>query len=58
MLLKGGTGACAAMKGMVIIKATKGSEIFEMEDFGSEMTPELREQEDRLRVELERQQGA
>lgn len=30
--------------------------IFEMEDFGEEMTPKLREQEDRLRAELERQQ--
>lgn len=32
--------------------------LFEMEDFGEELTPELREQEDRLRTELERQQGA
>ncbi len=32
--------------------------LFEMEDFGEEFTPELREQEDRLRSELERQQGA
>lgn len=31
--------------------------LFEMEDFGEELTPELREQEDRLRTELERQQG-
>ncbi|WP_133792752.1 YciI family protein [Prosthecobacter fusiformis] len=31
---------------------------FEMEDFGSEMTPALREQEERLRAELERQRGA
>ncbi len=30
--------------------------IFETEDFGSELTPELRAQEDRLRAELERQQ--
>lgn len=30
--------------------------IFDMEDFGEEMTPKLREQEDRLRAELERQQ--
>ncbi len=29
--------------------------IFESEDFGAELTPELRAQEDRLRVELERQ---
>jgi hypothetical protein len=28
-------------------------QIFEMEDFGAEFTPELREQEDRLRAELE-----
>ena len=27
--------------------------IFEMEDFGDEFTPELREQEERLREELE-----
>ncbi len=32
--------------------------LFEMEDFGEELTPELREQEDRLRTELERQQSA
>ncbi|MES2506600.1 MAG: YciI family protein [Verrucomicrobiota bacterium] len=31
--------------------------LFEMEDFGEELTPELREQEDRIRTELERQQG-
>lgn len=31
--------------------------LFEMEDFGEELTPELREQEDRLRTELERQLG-
>ena len=31
--------------------------LFEMEDFGEEFTPELREQEDRLRSEVERQQG-
>lgn len=30
--------------------------IFEAEDFGPEFTPELREQEDRLRSEIERQQ--
>src|SRR5688572_1072174 len=28
--------------------------VFEAEDFGAEMTPELREQEDRLRAELEK----
>ena len=32
--------------------------IFEAEDFGQEFTPELRAQEDRLRVELERRQKA
>jgi hypothetical protein len=32
--------------------------VFEADDFGDEFTPELREQEDRLRAELERQQGA
>jgi hypothetical protein len=30
--------------------------IFEAEDFGKELTPELRAQEDRLRAEVERQQ--
>jgi hypothetical protein len=30
--------------------------IFEAEDFGEEFTPELREQEDKLRSEIERQQ--
>lgn len=30
--------------------------VFEADDFGSEFTPELRAQEDRLRAELERQQ--
>ena len=30
--------------------------VFEAEDFGAEFTPELREQEDRLRAELERRQ--
>ena len=30
--------------------------VFETEDFGEEMTPELREQEDRLREETERRQ--
>lgn len=32
--------------------------VFEAEDFGEEFTPELREQEDRLRAEIEQQQGA
>jgi hypothetical protein len=32
--------------------------IFEAEDFGEEFTSELREQEDRLRAELERQRGS
>lgn len=32
--------------------------VFEAEDFGDEFTPELREQEDRLRAEIERQQRA
>jgi hypothetical protein len=31
---------------------------FEMEDFGSELTPELRAQEERLRDEVERQRGS
>lgn len=30
--------------------------VFEAEDFGAEYTPELREQEDRMREEIERQQ--
>jgi hypothetical protein len=30
-------------------------QVFEAEDFGAEFTPELREQEDRLRAELEKQ---
>jgi hypothetical protein len=29
--------------------------VFEAEDFGAEFTPELREQEDRLRAQLEDQ---
>ena len=29
-------------------------QIFETEDFGAELTPELREQEDRLRVQTEK----
>lgn len=32
-------------------------QVFEAEDFGEAMTPELREQEDRLRAEVERQAG-
>lgn len=31
-------------------------QVFEAEDFGAEFTPELREQEERLRAEIERQQ--
>src|SRR5215208_1539167 len=31
--------------------------VFEAEDFGKEFTPELREQEDRLRAQLEQQQA-
>ncbi|MGP1387023.1 MAG: YciI family protein [Thainema sp.] len=32
--------------------------LFEMEDFGEELTPELREQEERLRVAVEKQKSA
>jgi hypothetical protein len=32
--------------------------VFEAEDFGDELTPELREQEDRLRSQVEEQHGA
>ena len=32
-------------------------QVFEAEDFGAEFTPELRAQEERLRAEIERQQG-
>ena len=32
--------------------------VFEMEDFGAEFTPELREQEERLREQIEKQQAA
>jgi hypothetical protein len=32
--------------------------IYEAEDFGEEFTPELRAQEERLRVEIERQHGS
>jgi len=31
--------------------------VFEAEDFGAELTPELRAQEEQLRVEIERQRG-
>ncbi len=31
-------------------------QVFEAEDFGAELTPELREREERLRAEVERQQ--
>ena len=31
--------------------------VFEAEDFGKEFTPELRAQEDRLRAQVEQQQG-
>ncbi len=31
--------------------------VFEADDFGAEFTPELRAQEDRLRVQIERQSG-
>jgi hypothetical protein len=33
-------------------------QVFETEDFGNELTPELRAQEDRLRAEVERQLGS
>ena len=32
-------------------------QVFEAEDFGAEFTPELREQEDRLRAQITEQQG-
>lgn len=32
--------------------------VFEAEDFGAELTPELREQEERLRAEVEKQAGS
>ena len=32
--------------------------VFEAEDFGAELTPELRAQEERLRAEVERQHGS
>jgi hypothetical protein len=33
-------------------------QVFDMEDFGAELTPELREQEERLRAQTEDQRGA
>ena len=33
-------------------------QVFESEDFGAEFTPELREQEDRLRAQIEKQGNA
>src|SRR5688500_8564014 len=33
-------------------------QVFEAEDFGAEFTPELREQEDRLRAEIAKQQAS
>jgi hypothetical protein len=33
-------------------------QIFEAEDFGAEFTPELREQEDRIRAEISKKHGA
>ena len=33
-------------------------QVFDMEDFGAELTPELREQEERLRAQTEEQHGA
>jgi hypothetical protein len=32
--------------------------LFEMDDFGSECTPEIREQEERLRAQIEEQNRA
>jgi hypothetical protein len=32
-------------------------QVFEAEDFGAEFTPELREQEERLRAEIEKNQA-
>jgi hypothetical protein len=32
-------------------------QVFEVEDFGTELTPELREQEERLRAEVAKRQG-
>ncbi len=33
-------------------------QVFEAEDFGAELTPELRAQEDRLRVQVEKRKGS
>ena len=33
-------------------------QIFEAEDFGAEFTPELREQEERLRAQIEKQKAS
>ena len=33
-------------------------QVFDVEDFGAELTPELREQEERLRAQTEEQRGA
>ena len=33
-------------------------QVFEAEDFGAEMTPEMREQEERMREEIERQKAS
>jgi hypothetical protein len=33
-------------------------QVFEPEDFGPALTPELREQEERLRAELEQRKGS
>ena len=32
--------------------------VFEAEDFGAALTPELREQEERLRVQIEQSKGS
>jgi hypothetical protein len=32
-------------------------QVFEADDFGAEFTPELREQEDRLRAQMEKQKA-
>ncbi len=45
------------MRVMVVVKANKDTEagvMPEAEDFGAEFTPELREQEERLRAQSER----
>jgi hypothetical protein len=33
-------------------------QVFEAEDFGAEFTPELREQEERLRAQVEQRKGS